>query len=143
MVLHWALNDWQLPPEEVRPAGTVQVKCSVPGVVWLQSVQWASIMISWPWRAAQCHPPKLKEQRSLLARDPCNSQAVRSCCESGFMLSSFDDARPQMDDKAVQTPFKGGASVHLSFPQVHILWDPTAGSTCTPCRRSNCEVLQC
>ena len=27
MVLHWAINDWQPPPEEARPAGTVQASC--------------------------------------------------------------------------------------------------------------------
>lgn len=27
MMLHWAINDWQLPPAEAQPAGTVQV-CS-------------------------------------------------------------------------------------------------------------------
>ena len=26
MVLHWAINDWNLAPEEARPRGTVQVK---------------------------------------------------------------------------------------------------------------------
>lgn len=25
MVLHWAVNDWQLPPADAQPAGTVQV----------------------------------------------------------------------------------------------------------------------
>jgi len=31
MVLHWAVNDWQLPPPESQPAGTVQASGTLIG----------------------------------------------------------------------------------------------------------------
>ena len=39
-----------------------------------------------------------------------------------LLLTSSNDAWPQVDDKAVQTPFEGGARVHMSFPEVLKSW---------------------